>query len=125
MNKLGMVGMGRVVNGQMVFATADGKGFTRSIKREVAEVEVPVVEIKKGGNGGGPRDPRPEVLDVPDFMKEYSRKKQAAKKVVHVQFPQHNTEEVDSVGDYVEALDSKVKSKVRSSKLYKFFFEGE
>jgi hypothetical protein len=74
--KIGMVGMGRIQNGVMVFTDATGKGFATKLNKPVVrhepaiKNEVHTVE---------------EALDVPDFMK--NRKKEIAAPAKVYQFP--------------------------------------
>lgn len=69
-NKLGMVGMGRIQNGVMVFADATGKGFAKKVSRP-AEVkpEVQPVVYREPAVKQGVSMIKEDVVDVPDFMK--------------------------------------------------------
>jgi hypothetical protein len=119
-NKVGMVGIGRVVNGRITFTDASGKGFSRPVVKEVVKEEViaPVVMAKK--------EKEEIVLDIPDFMKNRKRKPAPKNNVVEVQFRQHEEEEEeDRVVQFVDNMEAAIKNKIYNSRVFKYFFDVE
>lgn len=128
MNKTGMVGVGRIQNGVMMFTDATGKGFAKSISRPAAPAieetikEEVVVTVKE------------EVLTVPSFIQEYSKRKQElASKVIYVNFNKgeevEEEKEMEDIGEkVVEVIDGAVdavKKVIKRNPVFKYFFGEE
>lgn len=116
-NKLGMVGMGRVVNGRVMFSTVDGQGFSAPVTKQVGFVANE--EAAKEVMVEAPIIYKQEDIDVPEFMKARSQVlRKERNKVIHVDFGYQEEEEIVAVKSEVSLPEQAVEEMITAGKRF-------